>query len=329
MKETKDIVLQTETEGYASKNTSGIIQQRREVRTLRQENGFLKNVIFGLVLFCIVSIGACVIMYKRMQVVERQNETLEEKIQLMESDFIALRTQYELQKAESESMRDLYIQLYDENESNIEKLNTCTTFIENADSIIEDLESQASELYARNQELVDTIYIYEDAVADYEDRLSTYEKYRYAALRENGTRTDVTYYQLKTAEEIMESKGLDPDLLLSILMVESNGKANAKNPTSSARGYGQFLKSTGTFVYEELMNAGKYNHNVMAYDGDTNIKMMAEYLDYIIRNSSSLESAIEWYRGEGGSVLENYISAIDSYLQNNGKSVAELSNQMR
>lgn len=146
-------------------------------------------------------------------------------------------------------------------------------------------------------------------------RLTTYEKYKYVVFNKAGKRTDVTYEQLKTGEQMMKKKGYDPDLLFSIVMVESTGRANAYNRGSGAAGYGQFMPRTGEFVYEKLLKLGTYNHNTTPKNGDINIKMVAKYIEYLYsKYDGNIVRGIREYCGGGSSFTASYISKVDSYL---------------
>lgn len=139
-------------------------------------------------------------------------------------------------------------------------------------------------------------------------RLSTYEKYKYVVFNELGKRTDVTYDQLKTGEEMMMKKGYDPDLLFSIVMVESTGRSDAYNKSSGASGYGQFMPATGKFVYEDLLKLGTYDHNTTPKNGDINIKMMARYIEYLYdRYDGDIIRGIKEYCGGNDSYTYRYI----------------------
>lgn len=284
------------------------ILERRNQR-LKSRNRTLRRLVLALSVFCVMLTTVTVISVKTMVKANQESQTLEERYNELQAIF-------EAQTDEIKLMKSQYIDLYDENTEVLEENEYLATSVLSLTDAMYAMEEQ-------NVQLLDQSMIYKEAVEEYQEREELYDKYSYAIIRNDGSRTDITFDQLRTAEDMMTENGLDPDLLLSIVMVESNGKEKAKSSISTARGYGQFLKATGKFVYENLMKAGTYDHSY-ALNGDTNIQMMAEYLNYIIDNSNSLKSAIKWYRGEGGQVLTNYISRIDSYLAVNGKSVDKL-----
>lgn len=152
-------------------------------------------------------------------------------------------------------------------------------------------------------------------------RAELYNKYEYAVYNKSGKRTDLTYEQIATGEELMKKEGIDPDLLFGIIMTESGGDEKATSSTSTARGYGQFLAGSGKYVYEDILHLGTYNHS-MAYNGTTNIKMAAGYLGYLKNTRGfSAYAAVKAYRG-----LEptGYIRTINSYIGTKGDSFAKI-----
>ena len=107
-------------------------------------------------------------------------------------------------------------------------------------------------------------------------------------------------------------------------MTESKGYEEAKNSTSSASGYGQFLTSTSKFVFENLCDFDdrKWSSKV-ALDGDTNMEMMVAYVEYLYeKKDGDLYAAIDSYRGAHS---EAYIAKINSYLATKGKSLDSIS----
>ncbi len=184
----------------------------------------------------------------------------------------------------------------------------------------ENLLSVMTEVNKQNIQLVQSNEDYKEKLKDFENRVELYDKYEYAVFDKGGNRTDITYEQLQLAEDLMTEKGLNPNLLLGIVMTESTGTEGAQNSGSTATGYGQILRSTGKFVYEKLLGKANYNHS-MALDGDLNITMTAEYLAYLCEEKSSVREAIYSYRGIRD---DGYINKINSYISNTGYSVDKM-----
>lgn len=188
--------------------------------------------------------------------------------------------------------------------------------------IIDQLSEQQEELISDNKKLNSKNNKYLKTIKKFQEREELFDKYEYAIVTD-GYRTDLTYDQIKNGEELMLEKGYDPNLLFGIIMVESSADEKLTSDHSTARGYGQILKGTGEFVYSNLLNLGKYNHN-MAFDGNTNIMMMCEYLDYLIkRRDNDLYKAIQGYRGKTD--VSGYIRGIDKYITQSNTSIDEIS----
>lgn len=149
---------------------------------------------------------------------------------------------------------------------------------------------------------------------------SLLDKYSYALYDSGGRRNDINEYLLGVLEETCAVYGISPHLVLGVIMTESEGHANAKNRSSTATGFGQILKGTGKYVYEDLMGHGKgtYNHN-MAFDPETNIRMTATYLGNLVKQRGSVQRALQNYRGKSN--ISSYVSKINSHIGKAGLSV--------
>lgn len=186
--------------------------------------------------------------------------------------------------------------------------------INSSNNVIETLDSEVSSLVTDNKSLA---MQYDELLGKYNglaSREELYDKYEYVVTY-GGKRTDVTYSQIKMAEDLMLENNYDPHILLSALMVESRGDETAKNPKSTARGYGQFLAGTGKYVYEDMMENGKgtYDHS-MALNGNTNIKMMSVYFDSLLDSSNgNLFKTIKNYSGRNDSDTREYMSWMNDF----------------
>ncbi len=225
-------------------------------------------------------------------------------------DYETLKNEYENLYAEYESIHAEYMQ-------NLQTLSEYQTIIAGMNEMIYSLDEQNKSLATSNQEYFDTIQLYEE-------REELFDKYEYSIIRTDGTRTDLTYDQLKTAEDLSIEQGLDTDMVLSIVMTESNGVEEAQSTRSTAKGYGQILDGTGEFVWEDLLNRGTY-YPSYALNGYYNLEMTTAYLGYLGDYwDGDIYMMIKNYRGEDGDVLRNYIDKIDSYLSSSDKSIATL-----
>lgn len=171
-----------------------------------------------------------------------------------------------------------------------------------------------------NHQLVSDMKAIDDRLKDYERREELYDKYDYAIIREDNTRTDITYEDLDTLESLVKEKGLSEDtndLILSLAMTESRGFEDAENSSSTATGLGQILQGTAKFIYEKLMGnpRGSYSHD-LALDGETNLTMMVYYLDYLgEKYSDNITLVLNEYRGDKD---QSYNNKINKYLAKAG-----------
>lgn len=133
-----------------------------------------------------------------------------------------------------------------------------------------------------------------------------------------GQRNDLNASLLYTLETECSKYGLDPYVMLGVIMTESGGNANTKSSASTATGMCQILRGTGKYIYEDLMGHGKgtYNHS-MAYNPDLNIRMGITYLG-TLNQRYGLHGAIRKYRG-----LEDnaYYRSINKYMALSGRSL--------
>lgn len=204
-----------------------------------------------------------------------------------------------------------YIDIKDEND----KLNKDLVQI-GVDMALLDLE---------NMELIEARDSYKEDLSTFTERAELYDKYE-ETIYFNNERTDITYDQLKTGVDIMQQNNIDPALLFAIIMTESHGIEDAKNPTSTATGYGQILESTGKSVYEKYMGNGKGSFDTsMLVDGDKNVEITAYYIDYCIKNNSDIYKALLAYRGTED---ESWERKVDSYLNAFGTSIATINKEV-
>lgn len=190
--------------------------------------------------------------------------------------------------------------------------------IRNMNGLIIDMQEQDKKLVETNKEYLSQLSVLQQ-------REELYDKYDYAIKRiDDGTRTDITYEQLINLEEEAEKRGIDTDLVLSIVMVESDGVETAKSSQSTATGYGQFIYDTGKFVYEDLLHQGTYNSTV-ALNGNTNLTMMTAYLEHLADIwNNDIYMIMKNYRGKGGDILDDYMARVDRYLETKDKQLNEV-----
>lgn len=101
----------------------------------------------------------------------------------------------------------------------------------------------------------------------------------------------------KYAIQSAQKYGLDPGLFMAMIDRESGWNPYAKNPTSTATGFGQFLEQ----------NWGMYGQN--ALDPFQNMDMSAHYLSDLTRQYGSASEALRYYGPSAGEqpAYQNYI----------------------
>ena len=215
--------------------------------------------------------------------------------------------------------------ILEEKEAKIESLNKT---LENSNRKLKALEDENSKLSDTVDDLISTTNSLNDqlkeavsankeankALEAYKEREELYNKYEYVIYDTEGKRTDITYDEIQYAEDLVASKGYSPDLLFGIVMVESEGNRTAENTYSGARGYGQVMAETGKYVYENMLKEGIYYHDY-AYNGKTNIRIVATYLEYLIKNKSSMFGVIKQYSGRSDSHTYAYMNRVNKALK--------------
>lgn len=274
--------------------------------------GFLsdtKNVIIT----CLIVYATFVSLYTFG--VTRVNVDLTSQLNSLQASYNALEASYNELKIVSTNLQESYEKLAVDYDSLNDDYNMARTTITRLTRSIEDISNENEEIDKQNKK-------YYEMICDYQTRKELLDKYEYALFDKAGNRTDITYEQIRNAEEVCKDNGVDIDFILSTIMVESTGREDAKSTLSTATGYGQLIKGTARYTYENIMGNGKgtYNHS-MALDGDTNIEMMAAYVGELQKTSSSMLQVINRYRGLQDT---SYIKKINTYLMESGKSVYTL-----
>lgn len=276
--------------GKTKMNNQMTKSNKRIIRSLKAELSVTR--LYSI----IMTIGFCIMGILYMN---QCNETHNQKVNL--------NTKFENEIEELKSDYKLAMQKLADYSETIVKLTT----------ISETLDAQNKELVNANEE-------YYNELSELRTKAELYDHYSYALVDSCGNRTDITYEQLETLEELLaDSKVNDQDLILAWIMTESGGNEKCKNPESTAKGYGQFLDGTSKFVYCNLLNKTNWNPSV-ALDGETNLEMMVAYIEYLYEaNDENLYDTIRSYRGKQD--ITKYVARIDSFLAYNDKSVYEIS----
>lgn len=177
--------------------------------------------------------------------------------------------------------------------------------------VIEETDRQLRQVAAVNQSYVDELNTLRN-------RSELYDKYEYAIVY-GGKRTDLTYEEIQFGEELMVSKGYDPDLMFGSIMVESNANPNAVNKDSGATGYGQFLDSTAKWVWTAMLGNNTYYSDIRK-DGKANILMMATYYDYLYSVTGSTFEVVKCYSGNSTDEgTRRYIARVNKFISQVGE----------
>ena len=150
------------------------------------------------------------------------------------------------------------------------------------------------------------------------------ERFFYALYDTEGKRNDLNEHYLNTLVNACNRYNVSPDLMLGIIMTESEGHIRARSKSSTATGFCQILKGTGKSIYENLLGnpKGSYDHS-MAYDGDLNIIMGVAYVADLKRiYRGNTYKAIQCYRGKSN--ISGYLSSINKYVSQVGLNALEL-----
>ena len=102
---------------------------------------------------------------------------------------------------------------------------------------------------------------------------------------------DVDYWINKHSE----TYNLNPKLVKAVIQFESEMNPKARNPKSSSFGYGQFILSTGRWVYKEL---GYKNYNHYKTPPHIQVEMCCWYLNFLHKQyKNNTKKALMAYNG--------------------------------
>lgn len=276
-------------------------RMKRRVSSVRQENQSLR---FKLTACLIGMVGLFVVSVVSIATLVVDNYSLRNDLTVASEKYDTLMADNQSLIAENQSLSSTY---------------------NDAVLILSDVSQIAYQLDQQNRTLNDDLNDALEKIKQYESREKLFDSYEWALFREDGSRTDISYNDIITLEELVDEKDLSDDtvdLVLAMAMTESNGNANARNVSSSAVGLGQFLSGTGRFVYTSLMGNDVYNHQETASNSETNLEMMVYYLEYLdVKNNHNIERVISCYRGIES---PSYKYKINSYLAKNDLSLATI-----
>ena len=301
VKKKKDNVKLSSDSNTYSVYEKKIKNLKKEIKACDKTIFHLKLVIFGLIIT--IAALSTIFSFKYKKLLDQYN-SLKETSRVTMSELIDIK----------DSLTDIDNIL----DSESDLLLKTSQIIVAQDKDIERLKADNLELQETNNSLVSSISVYEK-------RKELFDKHQNAVLSSTGARTDITYDDMQMLENLTNDLNMTDDsvsLIYALVRHESDGNQNAVNPKSSATGLGQFLSSTGQFVYTKLMRGSGYQHSVTAKDHTTNLKMMAYYLDYLDKNHSSITGVLNEYRGYHD---PKYLAEVDSILKKyNGITLASI-----
>lgn len=193
-----------------------------------------------------------------------------------------------------------------------EKLNEQNQLVSDLQTTINELDLQLKAIEITNKSYVDELKVLRE-------RSELYDKYSYAIIDDCGDRTELTYAEIKLGEQLMLEKGNNPHLMFTSIMAESSGNPSSVNTKSGAAGYGQFLDSTAKYIWTNIMGNSNY-HSDIRKDGETNIRMMAEYYDYLydLKDGDTFK-VIKYYSGNSTDVgAQKYLNRLNYFASKVG-----------
>jgi len=279
------------------KTANLVLNRRGSSRVLAKEITLHETQSLRVILLRMLVVVACISLAIYILTLQIRVDNLEER------NTILINEKFDLQRQLNQADADYNI-----------TIGKLATNIIKSNDVIDQLDTQLTSLMKDNRDLAaqyDELFEKYSVLAEREE---LYNKYEYIVMYD-GKRTDVTYEQIKSGEQIMLENGYNPNILFSTIMVESRGVETAKNKESTATGYGQILASTGKYIYEDLMGnpKGTYKHS-MAKDGDLNMQMTATYIDHLLDiNNAKLLNAMRTYSGRNTSGTRRYISMMSGF----------------
>lgn len=155
--------------------------------------------------------------------------------------------------------------------------------------IVESNNSQAAIIDAQNK-----------IVANLERVTTLRNKYGYLfEYRETHPNADFGINELMYLDDVCAEKGVPVPLMLALYEHESGFNSLAKNPSSTATGYGQLINTTARSMYNRL-SRGTYDisrHRVLATDKYLNIDLSVELMSYNLKSYGGVREALNAYYG--------------------------------
>lgn len=227
--------------------------------------------------------------------------------------------------------QDIKIEQAINHEKEISMLNDKNKILENTisqkDTVLEskqkEIDGLVKSLDSKNQEISSL----NDELFIFKERAELYDKYEIAVMNTNNKRTDLTYDDIKYAEELCLSKGIPPKLIFYMMKLESNFNPKLQSSSSSARGLLQVIKGTGEFTHTKLMNKPieTYNHDNV-FNSRTNMDYAITYIDYTFdRAKGNVYEMMKRYSGGYSQfgIGDRYHQLVEGHMKKFGYSIAK------
>lgn len=172
----------------------------------------------------------------------------------------------------------------------------------------EELESEISQMEKINNDLTieannsqSTIIETQNKIVDNLDNIANLKnKYLYLfEYRKTHPNADFGINELIHLNDVCTEKNVPVALMLALYEHESGFNSLAKNPSSTATGYGQLINTTARSMYNRL-SRGNYdiaNHRSVATNKNLNIDLSVELMHYNLVNYKTIEGALNAYYG--------------------------------
>lgn len=293
MKEYFDVDTDINSHSIVDQKTKRMIDENHKLHT--------KLVVMRLIVVaCFLITGLCAtsLMMIRNETIQLKNECAELKVY-------------------KEQARKKNKSFYKENCKMVSEYTAMYNLLIDVSKISDKLNKEVSTLKK-------TIKNKDKSLRRFEKREELLTQYEWALYNEERERTDISYKDIESLQNLIKKKHLNEDtidLILALAMTESNGDAECTSNESTATGLNQFIQETGEFVYKQLMGNQWYSHSITK-DPSTSLTMTAYYLEWLnMEEKRNIDSIIDRYRGIKS---PEYKKRVNSYLLKNNKSLASI-----
>lgn len=164
-------------------------------------------------------------------------------------------------------------------------------------NLTEQIDLMEKEVGNSQKEIINT----QNTIIENIDYIATLKtKYSYLfEYRKTNPSADFGINELIYLDKVCTEKNVPVPLMLALYEHESGFNSTAKNPSSTATGYGQLINTTARSMYNRL-SRGTYDisrHRVLASDKYLNIDLSVELMSYNLKSYGSITKALNAYYG--------------------------------